>query len=49
MACGAITEPFPVLDIELRPHVADGRGLSDFLKNNTTSQLVWQEIVDFSS
>jgi hypothetical protein len=53
MACGAIPEPFPVLDAELRPHVADGgknqRGLRGFLKNNTASQLVWQEIVDFSS
>jgi hypothetical protein len=25
------------------------RGLRGFLKNNTASQLVWQEIVDFSS
>jgi hypothetical protein len=52
MACGAIPDPFPVLDAE--PSAArrrwgkNQRGLSCFLKNNTKSQVAWQEIVDFS-
>jgi hypothetical protein len=51
MACGAIPEPFPVPDAEFdrtSPIGKNQRGLCGLLKNNTASQLVWQEIVDFS-
>jgi hypothetical protein len=45
-----VVESFPALDAEVSLVANRKRklGFLDFLKNNTTSKLVWQEIVDFS-